>query len=151
MVALLVPLVAATVLLLYTAIGERGGGTPFSDGGPRNSAEAAALGDSATMLRLLQDGDPPERVHSVRPEIISSSVRRATTLEAAMSSRRVEMIRLLDREGAFADPATRHELTCLAADLELTDVVEYLAPEGPSCTSGEAVARVLARTKTGAQ
>ena len=73
----------------------------------------------------------------------------ATSDQAAMWSRQVEMIKLLDREGVIHDGEERASLTCLAVDLEIDDVVEYLAADGPSrCEAGEALARVTARTAT---
>ena len=141
------PLVLATAVMTATVLGEVTGRTPFSDGGPRNSAEAAAVGDAAVLLRLLRSGESPLRVHRLRPEIISSDVQFATTLEAAVWSRRIEMIRLLDREGVIVGRETRGGLACLAADLDLPDVMAYLAPDGVQCVPGEASARVVARTR----
>ncbi|MGH9348731.1 MAG: hypothetical protein ACRD26_15845, partial [Vicinamibacterales bacterium] len=112
----------------------------------RNSAEAAAAGDAAAMLLFLRRGDNPTRVHPVRPDLISSAIVRATTLEAAMWSRRISMIRALDREGAIIGDDERRELACLARDLDLPDVAEYLAP-AQACVRGQAVERVVARSR----
>jgi len=142
----LVPFVAATVVLAVVTVGERAGGTPFSDGGPRNGAEAAALGDAAAVVRSLQRGDDPERVRPVRPEVISSSVLQVSMIEAAVWSRRIEMVQLIDRVHGESAPRSRHELGCLAADLQQPDVAEYLEPDGADCAPGEAVTRVLARS-----
>jgi hypothetical protein len=41
----------------------------------------------------------------------------------------------------------RHHLACLASDIRLDEVVEYLAPDGlGSCGPDEGLARVRART-----
>jgi hypothetical protein len=145
--ALTVPLAAAAVMLLVVAAGERLGATPFSGMVPANSAEAAGMGSAVHVIRLLRMGEDPNRVYSVRPEIISSAVLKATTLEAAMWSRQIELVQLLDREGAIVGDDRRRELACLAADLRVEDVVEYLSPEGVAhCDPGKAFERVLART-----
>jgi acetamidase/formamidase len=104
------------------------------------------LADAGGVLRFLRHGEDPHAVHPVRSEIISSAILRATTVEAAMWSRQVEMIKLLDREGIIGDEQ-RASLACLAVDLHVDEVVEYLAPGGASaCQPGQALARVAART-----
>jgi hypothetical protein len=151
LLVLAVPLLTATATVLSVAADERLGGSPLSDGGPRNSAEAAALGNAVAMLRFMRFGENPALEYPVRPHIISAEVVRATTLEAAMWARRVEMIRLLDREGAIIGSDQRHELACLAADLRLPDIVEYLAGgRHDYCMPGAAMARVAARSRPGA-
>ena len=145
-VALLVPLCAATAGTWLVTAGERMGAAPFAGVAPRNSAEAAGLANAGDLLRFLRNGEDPRRVYAVRPEIISSAVRRATTLEAAMWSRQLELVQLLDRHWAF-DPDERAALACLAADLRIDDIVDYLAPGGTGhCEPGKALERVLARS-----
>jgi hypothetical protein len=146
-IALLAPLCITTATLAWVAVNERVGATAFAGTVPRNSAEAAALGNPGAVLRFLQAGENPHDVHPLRASVISAEVLRATTLEAAMWSREVTMIRLLDREGAITDDAERRALACLAADLGVDDVVMFLAPEGPGhCEPGAAAAAVVART-----
>ena len=145
--ALLAPIGVATLVMLTVAAGEPTGATPFAGLIPRNSAEAAGLGRAAELLRFLKAGQDPRAVYSVRPEILSSAILRATTVEAAMWSRQVEMIKLLEREGAIDSGEERTALACLAADLKIDDVVEHLAPDGLiGCELGQALARVTART-----
>ena len=133
--------------IVWVAVGERAGAAPFGGLVPRNSAEAAALGSASELLRFLRRGEDPGRVYDVRAEVISSAIARATTLEAAMWSRQLEMIQLLDRLGDLPSGPERRALACLAADLQVEDVVEYLAPEGISdCEVGAAIGRVVART-----
>ena len=144
--ALLAPLGIATIGIVGVAAGERAGATPFAGLVPRNSAEAAGLGSAGDLLRFLRRGEDPHGVHAVRPEVISSAILRATTLEAAMWSRQLEMIQALDRAGAI-EADERLALACLAADLGVEDVVEYLAPQGVGdCEPGRALDRVVART-----
>ena len=148
-VALLLPLAVAAVAILWVSVGEVVGATPWAGVIPRNSAEAAGLGSAADLLRLIRAGEDPYAVYDVRPEVISSAILRATTLEAAMWSRELEMIQLLDREG-LVRPEDRQPLACLAADLKIDDVVEYLAPAGSHCDPGAALERVASRTSHGA-
>jgi hypothetical protein len=146
-VALLVPICIATAGIAWVAAGERAGARPFAGLVPQNSAEAAALANAGDLLRFLRRGEDPHAVYPVRPDVISSAILRATTIEAAMWSRQVEMIKLLDREGLIRDDE-RAALACLAVDLRIDDVIEYLAPEGSSgCEPGQALARVTARTQ----
>jgi hypothetical protein len=151
-----VPVLAATAAMLGIAVGERVLPAAFAAHRPMNSAEAAALGNASEVVRLLRHGEDPARVYPIRREIIGDSVQQATTLEAAMWARSVELIRLLDNERAIADDGTRQALACLAADLELPDVVDVLddrpagggtnADHGGTCEPGAALKRVLDRT-----
>jgi hypothetical protein len=146
--ALLVPVCGATGSMLLVALGEHAGAAPFGGLAPQNSAEAAGWGRADDLLRFLRSGEDPRQVYAVRPEIISSAVRRATTLEASMWSRQLELVRLLDQIAAF-DEEERASLACLAADLKVDDVVEYLAPDGLGhCESGTALERVVARSRS---
>ncbi|HEY6362010.1 MAG TPA: hypothetical protein VIX63_12935, partial [Vicinamibacterales bacterium] len=123
------------------------GVSPFSGLGPVNSAEAAGMASAVHVIRFLRMGEDPNRVYPLRPEIISSSVLRATTLEAAVWSRQPALIQLLDREGAIVGADRRRALACLAADLGVEDVADYLAPEDTAfCEPGKAFEAVLART-----
>jgi len=140
------PLVCATCLVAAVAAGERGGWAAFTAPPFLNSAEAAAAGDAATMLWMIRLGDNPTRVYPVRPHLISPAILRATTVEAAMWSRQISLIRVLDREGAIIGDDDRRGLACLAVDLELPEVAEYLAP-GLGCAPGHALARLAARSR----
>jgi hypothetical protein len=140
------PIAMAILWLALVAAGERRGGHPFSAPPLRNSAEAAATGDAAAVLRFLRMGDDPTRIHLVRPEIISSQILKVTTVEAAMWSQHFEMIQLLDQEGAIVDPDQRRELACLAADRDMPEVAAYLAAD-VQCVRGAAIDRIIARSK----
>jgi hypothetical protein len=145
-VVVLVPVCGATAALALLAGAEMAGAAVGLDRGAANSAEAAAIGDAAATIRFLRFGEDPTRVHALRPWVISPNVLRATTLEAALWSRRREMIELLDREGTIVGSGTRQELACLAMDLSLPDVVDYLAPDGATCVPGQVMQRVVDRT-----
>ena len=144
--ALLIPLALVGGWLLFVSIAERAGVAAGLAALPRNSAEAAAMGMAAEVVRFLRAGEDPHQVYAVRPQIISSAVRHATTLEAAMWSRQLELIELLEREGALT-AADRRPLACLAGDLGLEDVAEHLGDEGAApCVDGEGMDAVLARS-----
>jgi hypothetical protein len=148
LVLLAAPLLAVTGGTLYVAANERSQRTFFSSRGPRNSAEAAAMGNGAAMMQFLRVEGDPTRVYPVRAEIISSQVQRATTLEAALWSRREEFIHAFDREGMIVDAEQRRYLACLATDLKLPAIAEYLAP-ALRCIKGDALRRVIARSLPG--
>jgi hypothetical protein len=143
--AVAVPIVVATLAAVgYGAAARTRWGS--IDTAPRNSAEAAAVGNAAALLRFIHSGDNPTRVHPLRPHIVSSRLLFATTLEAAVTSRRLEMVRLLDREGVIVGADDRLFLACLASDLHASDVADYLAPSRAPCAEGASLARVFART-----
>jgi hypothetical protein len=145
MIAAAGPVVAGTLLVVAVASLELFGWTPFSMS-PVNIAEAAAAGNAAETLRLLEQGADPARVEAVRPEIVSSEITRLNALEAAIWSRQVELVTLLDRRGAIAASA-RHDLACLASDLGADDIVEYFGEEtSSSCQAGAARERVVRRS-----
>ena len=145
-VVLAVPIVCGTLAVAVVAAVEAAGGSAFGDVGPANSAEAAALGDAAMVTRSIRFGDDPTRVHALRPAFISPQVLRATTPEAALWSRQLEMIKLLDREGAIVGAASRRDLACLAIDLGLPHIADYLVSPAPACVPGDAMRRMVERT-----
>lgn len=142
------PAVLATLVVVTFSGLELLGRTPFAIGPFRNIAEAAGMGAASDVLRLLGHGEDPTRVLPVRGEIISSSVRRATALEAAIWSRRRELVELLDRRGAIVDAQTRQHLACLASDLDARDIADYLSSgRAPGCIRGHELDVVLERTR----
>jgi hypothetical protein len=134
---------AAVIVVLAFAAAEIAGRTPLSYEPPRNLAEAAGMGIGSEALRYLRQGSDPNRVVSVRPDIISSEITRVTALEAAIWSRRVQLVRIFDREGAIADAAVRRHLACLAAHLAVEEIVAYLAPAGVSDCDPDATIRII--------
>ena len=141
------PVVLATAGILWFSANDVLDDTPFSYGRPQNLAEAAGWADAADVLRRLQTGDNPNVVQTLRPEVISSRVTRATALEAAVLSRHVELVRLLDREHTIIGDDSRRHLACIAADIDATDIVAYLRREGdPACERGRDQAIVFDRS-----
>ena len=145
-VAAAAPAMLATAGILVFVARELSGSTPLSHGPVRNVAEAAGTGQVAEVLRFLRAGDDPTRFWPVRPEMISGVVTRPTGLEAALWGG-LRLLQLLDREGYIRDEATRHELACLANDLDKQDLVVYLSPGGaPACEYGAAYGRIKDRS-----
>jgi hypothetical protein len=142
------PPVVATAGVVWFSLAEMAGRTPFSSGPPANIAEAAGLGSGAEVLRLLREGHDPYVVRPLSPDVISTTVTRASAVEAAVWSRRFQLVELLDREGALADPAQRHTLLCLARDVGVDEIVDYLAKtDAAPCEAGRALAAVQARSR----
>lgn len=124
------PVCAALVVLVAFVAGEWAGYSPLRYTPPRNIAEAAAMASASEVLRHLRAGEDPNAIVSVRPDVISSSVTEVSAVEAAVWGRTIELIRLLDREGAIATPERRQYLACLSEAVQARDIRDYLAPHG---------------------
>jgi hypothetical protein len=147
-VLLALPVLAATAVIIGLAAGDSAGRAPWLDARPRNSAEAAAVGNAPVMLQLIRAGEDPGRVHALRRGMMSRGIVFATTPEAALWSGQADMIRLLDREGAIGDDV-RLALGCLADDLDLTEAADYLAPSR-ACRPGSELERLQLRSRINA-
>jgi hypothetical protein len=146
--AVALPICAATAAVAAFSVSELFGHTMWSYGPARNLAEAAALGSASEVMRRLDAGEDPAALVSVRPHVISSSVIRVTALEAAVWSRSAAMMRLLDRSGAITSDESRRHLECLAADLRVDEIVQFLAPAGaPACVPDETLNRIIERSR----
>jgi len=140
------PVCVALVLLVAFVAGDALGYSPLRYQPPQNIAEAAALASASDVLRRLRAGEDPAALITIRPEVISSSVTKVTALEAAIWGRTVEIVRLLDREGAI--PAERKAyLACLSQALQANELLEYLAPHGTSgCDANAVMESIQARS-----
>ena len=139
------PAILATALVLLFVGLELSGTTLFAIA-PTNVAEAAGLGLGGETLRRVRTGEDAARSLPVRPEVISSSVKLVTALEAAVFARRVELVRMLDRRGSIADATVRRHLACLAADLKARDIVGYLGgADMADCRPGATLAAIVQR------
>jgi len=149
-IALAVPLAITAIGLGAIALSERVGATLLDGRAPANLAEAGASARADLVIRFLRAGEDPARVYPVHQDVISSAVLEATALEAAIWSRQLEIVELLDREGAIPhDGGTRRSLACLALDLGVDDVAEYLAAaDAAPCMPEQALQAVMARTRS---
>jgi hypothetical protein len=145
--ALALPLCSVSLYLAAIAVAEGTGGTMFAGRAPANIAEAAGTARGDLVVGFLRAGEDPAVLYPLHPDVISSTVRSATALEAAIWSRQLPLIRLLDSEGAIPAGDGREALACLAADVGVDEIVSYLSPGAPpSCNPGEAMRRVTDRT-----
>lgn len=91
------------------------------------------MGRSGELLRFLREGQDPAAVYAVRPGVIASDVTQLTAFQAAVWSRRGQMVQLLDRAGVVTE-ARRTEMACLAEAMEVAEIVSYLAVDaGERC------------------
>jgi hypothetical protein len=141
------PAVIGAILLMAFVVAELAGSSAFIHRSPQNLAEAAAVADAAAVLRRLRAGEDPSALVLVHPEVISSSVTRVNALEASIWGREIELVKLLDREGAI-DATQRTYLACLSQGLGADAITEYLAPNGTDgCDADETLARIQARSQ----
>jgi hypothetical protein len=146
-IAVAAPPLIATLVVAWFSIAELSGRTLLAYERPLNVAEAAGMGRGSDVLRLIEAGQDPRAVMPVRPEVISSSVTEATTLEAAVWSRRLHLITLLDNRGAI-EPGQRHRLACLAVDIKAPAMAAYLDPAAPAgCRPGAVLEEIQRRSR----
>ena len=142
--AVALPPMAAVAAVALFAVLEAAGNRSITMA-PANIAEAAGLANASEVLRLLRSGEDVSVVMPVRPEIISSAIPRISALEAAVWSRHVELVHMLDEEGVILGDE-RRRLACLAADLQIGDIVEYLSPKvSPTCVVGQVEQEIRGR------
>jgi hypothetical protein len=146
--ALAGPVCLATAAAVLFAVTEMGGHTLSSEGPVRNLAEAAALGSASEVVALLGAGADPIAVVDVRSFAISSSVTRASALEAAVWSRSAPLFGLFTPAVAGLDAPARRHLICLAQDLRADEILTALAPreDESTCEPGQTLATVMARS-----
>ena len=125
----LVAVTISAVILVTAALGQS---PPFWRGGPLTLAEAAALRDHGEVVRQIETGQDPNAAYAIRPGIIAA--RSLTPLEAAVGSRRTEMVDLLILHGAKADAPTWRRLHCFAAGMGAADVVATLDRYRPAAS-----------------
>jgi hypothetical protein len=75
-------------------------------------SEAAAMGQAARALQLIDQGQNPNEPQPVAPGVLDSDGYTLRPLEAAIVGRHAELVRLLQRSGAANFDLTR--ATCLA-------------------------------------
>jgi hypothetical protein len=73
---------------------------PFWLPAPLNLAEAAALRDRGEVARLLAEGKDPNATYRVRRGVVRRYAMEMTPIEAALATRRDEIVQLLLDSGA---------------------------------------------------
>lgn len=140
-VALVLPLVPLFVLAVAVPALSLAGHDRFWVTQPLTLPEAAALKDDAEVLWAIRRGVDPNARALVRAGVISDRERLLTPAEAAVASRRVQMLHFLVQQGARMDADTRRSLLCFARRVEAGEIVEYLELEpGAAQVSCEGVA-----------
>jgi hypothetical protein len=120
-------LLFAAVALVVMAIGLRA----FQPDPPLTLAEAAALRDSADVVRLVRRGADPNAVAAVRPSVLPSRTGSMTPLEAALTARQVERARLLLDLGATVRADNFERLYCLATRSRIDDLITLITARMP--------------------
>jgi hypothetical protein len=120
---------------------EMAGAHPLTLGEPRSVAEAVAMRDGASVLRLLSRGAGPNEVELIRPGALLDRLVLATPLEAAVIVDEPLIFDVL-AEGRTDLPLAR--LRCLAVDVGARAVLPRLGAAVP-CEPGAAWAAVLDR------
>ena len=110
----------------------------FWKGGSLTLSEAAALRDAGEVARQIASGADPNVAYPLRPGVLAAST--LTPLEAAVGSRRAEIVDLLLMHGATVDAAGWQRLHCFAVRTGASDVVgmldRYKPADAPSSCDG---------------
>ena len=121
--------VLAAGLALALALGAFGH-HPMWPHHPLNLSEAAAVRDEAEVVRLIGYGEDPNVRRDIRPGVLFNYAVRLTPLEAAVASRRAQMVERLLANGALMDADLWNSLRCLARGHEVPHVLDRHRPEG---------------------
>jgi hypothetical protein len=112
-VAATVPAAAAVVLLAIFVTAEAAGLRPFASPPDANVAEAVAWGDAGQALAFIASGQDPNARWTIRQHVLDShGDLHVTAVQAAVLSRRAELVELMFRHGARPD--NPRGLACLA-------------------------------------
>ncbi len=77
---------------------------PFWLWEPLNLAEAAALRDRGEVARLLAEGQDPNATYRIRRGFVREYAMQLTPVEAALATRREEIVQILVDAGARLEP-----------------------------------------------
>lgn len=134
------PPLVVTGVLACVATGERAGSHPLTIGPPRSAAEAIAMRDPASAMRLIERRAAVNEIGVIRAGILGERAVLATPLEIAVILDQPGIVDVLIARGAER-PA---DLGCLAADAHAVAVRSRVGGDH-GCQRGEALHRVLAR------
>jgi hypothetical protein len=140
LLAALPPLVVTGGLAILVCL-EGAGAHPLTMGPPRGAAEAVALHDGASAVRLLGPGGDPSVVELIRSGVLLDREVLASALEAAVIVDDAVIFSVL--ASGRADLPAGH-LACLAADVGARSVLARLGGSS-TCEAGAAWAAVLDR------
>lgn len=124
------PLVAAVGFVAAVTLGGAAGMGPFRPDPPRNVAEALALSDSATAVRMFRDGADPAAMYDIRPGMLASDAgTRVRPLSAAAYTSDDDMVRLAQRFGATLPPDDARPVACWLFMKGREKVARMVAPQ----------------------
>jgi hypothetical protein len=110
----------------------------FWKGGSLTLSEAAALRDAGEVARQIASGADPNAAYPLRPGVLAASS--LTPLEAAVGSRRAEIVDVLLTHGATVNAGGWRRLHCFAVRTGASDVVSmldrYKPADAPSSCEG---------------
>lgn len=123
------PALAALGFSVVIAVGWAIGADPFWARPELTLSEAAATRDSAEVVHQIEQlGRDPNASYPVREGVLGAGTS-ISPVEAAVLSKRAEMVRLLLRHGAAPLPDERLRLACAAQESSAGDVVAALVPD----------------------
>lgn len=122
---------AASAALLALALAGR---HPLWREEPLNLSEAAAFRDAARVVRLLREGEDVTVRRRVRGGALAAREVLATPLEAAIVSRRPEVLGVLLEEVAL-DTGTWHDAVCLAQAVGDAEIEALLNQHRPAAAA----------------
>jgi hypothetical protein len=148
LLAIALPALCAFMLLVVFVIAEAAGANPIATAPDANVAEAIAFGDAGRALAFIMSGQDPNQRWTVRQDLLDDrGPLQVTAVQAAILSRRWELVELMLRHGARAD--SPRGLACLSQALGIGERVPpsvFGLPgdtyyEGPRTDGGEALER----------
>jgi hypothetical protein len=98
---------------------------------PLTLSEAAGARDNGEVIRLIEGGADPNEAAPIRARLVDDNAQTVTPLEAAVGTRRADMVELLLDHGARMDPATFVRLACFAHAVRADDVLRVLETRRP--------------------
>ncbi len=128
----------AASLLAMSIVSASGllGVPPFAPNPPRNVAEALAVSDAATAVRMFRAGADPSAVYEVRPGMIASELdQHVRPLAAAAFTSDDALVQLAKRFGATLPPAEARDAACWLAHKGREPIAILIAPAGWSAST----------------
>jgi hypothetical protein len=111
--ALAVPALTSVALVALFVVAEAAGTRPLASPPDANVAEAVAWGDAGQALAFIMAGQDPNQRWTIRQDLLDSRGElHVTAIQAAVLSRRSELVGLMLRYGARAE--NPRALACLA-------------------------------------
>jgi len=134
--AVAVPLAAGLGVVLLMSLGGFFRVPGLAPDRPRNVAEALALSDSATAVRMFRMGADPSAMYEVRPRMLASEVgRHARPLAAAAYTSDDHVVRTALQHKAALPPDEARAVACWLAIKEREPIALMIAPPGWSAAS----------------